>query len=272
MAAARAAVTDLTAPSSAHENPMTDAAGPVGRRQIVTYNTTAQPTYATRDLSPDDFLNPQPGDEFFHGAHHDATVDYLVRCFRHLYRYNPFVAVLAGAKLIWDDPALAQPAPDIAVVANLADPHRFREALDITAEGVRPRFVLEVTSPRLAQIDIADKHAVYAQAQVPEYWIVQPSEAFTGAFTTGIAPVTVHAFLLDNGVYQPIPRDDTDRLYSPSNKVWFQIDAADGVRLVEQRTGRPITPPEEDSESSTVTQVEAAFRAQSIASKLNLDP
>jgi hypothetical protein len=160
-AAARAAVTkprDDHPFKANHVSPSIDSPAPVvGRRQIVTHTTTAQPRYTTQDLTPADFLNPQPGDEFFHGDTHAALVAYLARCFRHLYRYSPIVAVLVGAKLIWADPTLAQPAPDITVVANLTDPQRLRDRLDIAAEGARPRFILEVTSPALASLDLAEK-------------------------------------------------------------------------------------------------------------------
>jgi Uma2 family endonuclease len=248
----------------------------VGRRQIVTHTTTAQPRYTTQDLTPADFLNPQPGDEFFHGDSHAALVAYLARCFRHLYRYSPIVAVLVGAKLIWDDPTLAQPAPDITVVANLTDPQRLRDRLDIAAEGARPRFILEVTSPALASLDLAEKVELYARAGVQEYFIVQPAP---DAQSTA---ATIIAYRLDQGVYQPLAPDTAGRVYSATNKVWFTADTpqtgaspdshgAHGLRLVEERSGRTLIPPDDhDDEPSAAAQVDATLRAQSIASKLNL--
>lgn len=247
----------------------------VGRRQTVTYSTTAQPTYTVQELTPADFLNPHPGDEFFYGDAHAALVAYLAACFRFLYRYNPFVAVLVGTKIVWDDPALAQPAPDLAIVANLADPARPRDRLDVAAEGVRPRFILEVTSPVLADIDLVDKVGVYGRAGVQEYFIVQP------ATQTGPA-LSVLAYRLNQGVYQPVAPDAEGRLYSATNRVWVTVqpphvgelqegDTTQGLRLVEERTGRALTPPDHaEEESRTGIQVDAALRAQSIASKLNL--
>lgn len=244
--------------------PATD--GPVGRRQIVTYNTTGQPRYATQDLSPADFLNPQPGDNFFHGETHDALVAYLVRCFHHLYRYYPFVAVLSNAKIIWDDPALAQPAPDLAVVANLPDPRRFRNTLDVAAEGAAPHTILEVTSPRLAEIDLVDKRDLYARAHVQEYWIIQP----TPSTETGPARLIIHAYQLHQGRYQPILPGDDGRFYSAANKVWLVADACGGLSVIEERTGRTIQPPEDDDEPSDAARIEATQRAQSIAAQLKL--
>ncbi len=231
---------------------------PVGRRQIVTYNTTGQPNYATQDLTPADFLDPQPGDEFFQGDAHGAMVDYLARCLRHLYRYNPFVGVLVGAKMVWDDPTLAQPMPDIAVVANLADPHRFRDRLDVAAEGTRPRCIFEVTSPQLAALDLVDKRDLYGCAQVQEYFIVEPT------------PLRITAYRLENGSYRPLAPDAQGRIYSATNKVWFAPDDAHGLALIEERTGHALVPPDDPGEPQTATQVDAAIRAQSIASKLNL--
>lgn len=248
---------------------MTDPApgsSPAGRRQIVTYNTTGQPSYAVRDLTPYDFLNPQPGDEFFHGGRHDAVVTYLVRCLRHLYRYNPFVAILSGAKLVWDDPALPQPMPDVAVVADLPDPQRFRSTLDVASEGVHPRCILEVTSPHLATVDLVDKHDLYARARVQEYIIIQP----VALSPSQPATLSVTGFRLDQDVYQPIFPDNQGRIYSATNKAWFLADD-DHLQIIEERTGAVITPPDDASgESPTAAQIEATLRAQSIASQLNL--
>lgn len=260
-------MSDLTQPS----------APPVGRRQTIIYNTTAQPTYTTQPLTSRDFLDPQPGDEFFHGDAHGIWVDYLARCLRYLYRYNPAVGVLVGAKIAWEDRDLAQPMPDLAVVANLPDPHRFRDRLDVAAEGTRPRFILEVTSPALAQIDLVDKVALYARGGVQEYFILQPAAAET------LSPrAFLVAYRLEQDSYQPIAPDDAGRLYSATNKIWFVMEArglegpqpenlTDRLRLVEQRTGRALIPPEESgAEPNAAVQVDAALRAQSIAAKLNL--
>ncbi|MCC6169714.1 MAG: Uma2 family endonuclease [Caldilineaceae bacterium] len=246
----------------------------VGRRQIVTYNTTAQPSYTTRDLTPGDFLDPQPGDEFFHGDAHGVWVEYLARGLRHLYRYSPAVGVLVGTKIAWEDRSLAQPAPDLAVAAGLADPRRRRDLLDAAAEGTRPRFILEVTSPALAQIDLVDKVALYGRAGVQEYFIVQP------AARPGPAALSLLAYRLDQGVYTPVAPDAPGRFYSATNRIWFVVDLAvaeaqpadptHSLRLVEERTGRAITPPAGETEPDNAIQVDAALRAQSIAAKLNL--
>lgn len=247
----------------------------VGRRQIVTYSTTAQPSYATQDLTPGDFLDPQPGDEFFHDDAHGVWVDYLARGLRHLYRYNPAVGVLVGTKIAWEERSLARPAPDLAVVAGLAAPRRQRDLFDVAAEGTRPRFILEVTSPALAQIDLVDKVALYARAGVQEYFILQPAAAQPGP-----AALSLLAYRLDQGVYTPIAPDAPGRLYSATNRIWFVVEPAVGearpsdpahsLRLVEERTGRAITPPAGETEPDAAIQVDAALRAQSIAAQLNL--
>lgn len=248
---------------------MTDPApgsSSVGRRQIVTYNTTGQPSYAIRELTLHDFLDPQPGDEFFHGDRHDAVVAHLIRCLRHLYRYNPFVAILSGVKLIWDDPALPQPMPDVAIMADLPDPHRYRSTFDVVSEGIRPRCIIEVTSPHLATIDLAEKRDLYARARVPEYFAVQPPALSPTEETT----LTVAAFRLEHDTYKPILPDGLGRVYSATNKAWF-VTHGDGLQIIEERTGAVVMPPDDAGrESPTATQIEAALRAQSIASQLKL--
>ncbi len=40
----------------------------------------------------------------------------------------------------------------------------------------RPRFVVEVASPSTRRIDLEDKAREYAQAGIPEYWVLDPDE------------------------------------------------------------------------------------------------
>ncbi|HXF61434.1 MAG TPA: Uma2 family endonuclease [Caldilineaceae bacterium] len=232
---------------------------PVGRRQIVTQNVTAQPEYEEVALTAADFLNPQPGDEFFHGEQHDAAVKRLAAILRGLYRYSSFTAVLTGAKIIWLDPALPQPAPDLAVVARVTEPQRPRPTFNVSEEGATPRFILEVTSPHLAEIDRVEKRALYAQAGVQEYFILD---------LVGNGPALL-AYRLEDGVYVPIAPDEQGRLYSAANKAWFMVGANGDVQVIEARTGAVIEPPENADEPQAAAQVEAAWRAQSIASKLD---
>ncbi|MEZ4615786.1 MAG: hypothetical protein R2867_09820 [Caldilineaceae bacterium] len=72
-----------------------------GRRQLIDYDRTAQPTYGYEPLTPADFLDPQEHDTFSHSPRHDADVQRLYAIFRFHYRVNPLVAVFTGIKICW---------------------------------------------------------------------------------------------------------------------------------------------------------------------------
>lgn len=240
-----------------------------GRRQIIHYDRTGQPTYTYLPLTEADFLNPQPADEFVHGTHHEQDVRVIRQIFRHLYRYNPFMTVLSNVKLLWDVDGLAQPAPDIAIVANMVEPERPRTEFDVRAEGVRPQFVLEVTSPRLAQLDLERKVAIYQQAGVKEYMIID-SGLRAGLVAQENKTYTVLGYRLVHGQYEPIAPDTHGRLFSATNKVSIgPTEQGDGFIVVEQRTGMPITADAAHDEGPATAYAEAANRAHSIASQLD---
>src|SRR4029079_3967831 len=125
-----------------------------GRRQIIKYDRTGQPSYTYLPLTEDDFLDPQPGDEFVHGERHAQDIRTIRRIFQHLYRYNPFMTVLSNIKLVWDVPSLAQPTPDLVIIPNVTEPERPRTLFDVGLEETKPHFVLEIVSPRLAVADL----------------------------------------------------------------------------------------------------------------------
>jgi Uma2 family endonuclease len=79
-----------------------------------------------------------------------------------------------------------KPQPDVLVVLN--------EHLDrITKAGVMgaPDLVVEIVSPASFGLDRGGKLVAYANAGVPEYWIVTPDKC------------TVELLILQNGEYQP---------------------------------------------------------------------
>jgi Uma2 family endonuclease len=238
-----------------------------GRRQIIRYDKTGQPSYTWQPLQPDDFLDPQEGDEFAHSARHERDVQELVRVFRYFYRYNPSTLVLNNIKLQWAIPGLPQPAPDLAVVPNLSAPEQVRTVFDVQAEGVAPRFILEVTSPRFVAQDCERKPEIYASAGVQEYFIVDSGERPT----VETLHYAVTGYRLQAGHYVRIEPDDRDWVYSTTNRLWLGVnEARDGIVIVDSRTGERVEPDETYIEATSATQAEATFRAQSIAAQLGL--
>lgn len=241
-----------------------------GRRQLIAYDKTGQPSYTYEPLTVADFLNPQPEDEFAQGVRHTLDVRTVRRIFRHVYRYNPFMTVLSQVKMVWASKALAQPAPDVAVIPNVTEPDRLRTVFDEQCEETRPRFVLEVVAPRLAEADLQDKVAIYQQAGVTEYFILDAGLRPANENAT-TAIYTVLGYRLEKGVYQPIAPDARGWLFSKTTKTWFGVTPErDNFFVADERTGQPIVPDSEQDEPSAAAHAEAVFRAHSIAAQLHL--
>jgi Uma2 family endonuclease len=92
--------------------------------------------------------------------------------------------------------------PDLLFVST---PHRARlgnHRLDGRAD-----LVIEIVSDESATRDRREKFAEYAEAGVPEYWMVDPREGRQ----------TFRAYLLgEDGIYEEAPLDDRGRYYSPA--------------------------------------------------------
>lgn len=237
-----------------------------GRRQLIDYDKTAQPTYGYDPLTPQDFLDPQEHDVFNHGPRHDADVARLYAILRHHYRVNPVVAVLGGVKLLWDQHDLSQPAPDLAVVSGVDTQDNSRIIFDVAAEGKRPGFVLEVTSPRLAMLDLHEKVAIYAQGGVREYFIVDSGERID----TDQIDYRVVGYTLVDGLYQPIAPDERGRIASAVTRLLFASTATgDGIVVTNIRTGQEVVPDPDTIIHPSAVRAEATFRATAIATQLD---
>lgn len=235
----------------------------VGRRQIIHYDKTGQPSYQWLPLGAADFLDPQEGDEFNHGARHESVARAVRRLFRHLHRYNPSTLVISGVKLVWGVDDLPQPAPDLAVIPNVTAPEQPRTRFDVGAEGAAPRFVLEVTSPRLANLDHHEKRRIYEQAGVEEYFVLDTGE-------TDDAPCRLVGYRLTGDRYERLAADERGYLYSTVNRAWVGIDPnRQEPALTDERTGEPVIPPADVDESPAAKAAAAEARASSIAAQLD---
>mgnify|MGYP000480490503 CR=1 FL=1 len=260
---------------SSNQLPPDEELPTVGQRKTFYFNDNGQPAYQVYDLVAEDFLNPQPGDEFFHGETHDRAVRILSSMLHHHYRYSPTASVHIRRKVVWPGTALDQPMPDIVVVNNLVDPFRLRPVLDIAAEQaalgvegeVSVRAIFEVTSPALATIDAEAKAVLYARAGVPEYWIID----------SGLRPdndqvhFAISGYTLQGDTYQAIAPDAQQRLESKACRLWLAVAPdAQSIILGDLRTGKTLPMPAEEDDPSISAQAEASRRAQSIAAQLKL--
>jgi len=240
-----------------------------GRRQVIRYDRTGQPSYTYLPLTAADFLDPQEGDEFVQTAQHDADVRTLRAIFRHLHRFNPATGVLSNVKLIWPSIGLSQPAPDLAIIPEMSDPDRQRSVFNVREEGTTPSFVLEVVSPRFAVADREQKVAIYQQAGVPEYFIID------GGWCEGQDEQTpptyqVFGYQLQAGAYLALAPDPRGWIYSAINKVWIgPTPERNSFVVIDARTQQPISPAAEREEPIAAAYAEAANRARSLAEQLD---
>jgi Uma2 family endonuclease len=255
--------------------PENTASSVVGQRRLFYFNENGQPAYRIYELQGDDFLNPQPGDEFTHGELHDQTARILGAMLHHHFRYSPTNSVHIRPKIVWTDETLAQPMPDVAIVSNLADAQVHRPVLNIAEEqtkaatdtDVAVRAIFEVTSPLLAQYDFDEKHTVYERAGVDEYWIID----------TGLRPeqgephFSVYGYRLVDDHFEPIAPDSAGQWASKACRLWIRVapDAL-SIELGDLRTGKTFPVPSADDDPSISAQAEASRRAQSIADQLKL--
>jgi len=237
-----------------------------GRRQLIDYNRTAQPTYGYEPLTQADFLDPQEHDTFTHGPRHAADVQRLYAIFRQHYRVNPLVAVFSGVKMRWRIADLPAPTPDIAVVPGAENWDNQRVELDMATEEVLPTLIVEVLSPRFVDADLIDKKAIYARAGVQEYWIVDSGERDD----QNELNYRLLGYRLEEGTYQPIAPDEQGRLYSKVARLWLVV-SADGqqVDAISKRSGEIIQPDPDSLINPATARAEATFRANSIASRLD---
>ena len=237
-----------------------------GRRQVITYNRTAQPTYHYEPLSQADFLNAQLADEFVHGPRHDADVAYVHGIFRQHYRGNPLVTIYHQAKMLWDVEGLARPRPDLALALGVESWATEPTQFDVSDLSQRPRFVLEVVSPRFVEADLVDKVAIYQQAGVQEYFIIDSGEREEN---TSLHYQLV-GYRLVKGGYQPIAPEGDGRIYSKVNRLWLlPTPTQDSFMAISERSGQVITPDADSMTTSAAARAEATFRATSIAAQLN---
>ncbi|MCB0122515.1 MAG: Uma2 family endonuclease [Caldilineaceae bacterium] len=237
-----------------------------GRRQLIDYDRTAQPTYGYEPLTPADFLDPQEHDTFNHGPRHDADVRRLYAVFWQHYRANPLVAVFTGVKIKWADAELPQPVPDVVVVPGAEEWAVKRVVLDVAAEGVAPTLILEVLSPRFVDADLVEKRRIYAQAGVQEYFIVDSGEREESATVA----YRVIGYRLVEGAYTAIEPESDGRLYSEVARLWLLPDENEQqIVAISKRTGQPIEPDPNSLIDPASARAEATFRANSIAAQLN---
>jgi colicin import membrane protein len=121
-------------------------------------------------LTLEDVLHPQEGD--FHvltDEHNDDCAYLKVALRKHL---TGKAMVLSDHRVAWDKPGVEPHGPDIAVIFGVRKRKRLGATFYSTAEGARPRLIIEVTSPNTRRNDVVTKVDEYYRAGVLLYVIV----------------------------------------------------------------------------------------------------
>ncbi len=233
-----------------------------GYRTIITYDKNGKEVYSYKPLTLDDFLDPEEGDLFMQGTLHDEDTENLKSIFRYLYRNDPTTAVFSDLKILWGIEGLSQPAPDVAVIPNVKDPAKPRPAFDVAQEGTRPRFILEVVSPRYRQPDRDKKVAIYEQAGVEEYFIIDSWLRGTQV------SYEVLGYRLQDKIYVEIQPNEHGWVFSQVNNVWVGI-SQDRQRffVIDSQTGQPILPAEKRADAEAARAEAEAARAEAEAAR-----
>jgi len=185
-------------------------------------------------LTREDMLHPQEGDRVRSNESHVLLcIDLFViitRCLKKI----PGARVFHNLSVSWDVPGMKSNGPDLTVVLNRRKTDR-PNSFDVAVEGVRPSLLVEVTSPATYSGDLIDKVAMYAQAGVPFYAIIDivPRRNLTIPRLIG--------YRLVDGKYQRINPDEVDRLWLEPLNIWLRI--FDGEVVCEDAQGQQLLSP-----------------------------
>ena len=124
-------------------------------------------------LTPEYFLDPQIGDQMVQGSLHGETIRLLCDLIERSFSSRDDVFIASDVKMLWKDRDRRRPVPEVMVVRGKRD----RQSFNVAKEGVRPCLVIEVVSPKKADLrrtDKVDKVELYAKEGITEYLILDP--------------------------------------------------------------------------------------------------
>jgi Uma2 family endonuclease len=220
-------------------------------------------------LTPEDLLDPQPGDVVGQSGPHQKLLRLLVNLLTAFFASREDILVTSDMKMLWGIPGLPEPAPDIAVIPSIRDKDADRDSFDVVEEGTRPGLIIEVVSSKDAETrrnDYERKVEIYQKAGIPEYLILDPPTSRTKKRLL----MTGYRLGVD-GRYQQIEADAEGRLLSQTTQLLFGV-AEDGrtLQVVDVATGEHLPAPEE-VEAALARETEARKAAESEVARLRAE-
>ncbi len=211
-------------------------------------------------LTPEDLLDPQPGDEVTQSDPHAQVVTTLHELLKRQFESVQDVVVLFDMKIEWGLPGLPNPSPDLAVVRGVPK-REGRSIYRVAEEGELPCLIVEVVSysdAAMYQNDHKVKVELYQRVGVPEYLIVDPPFPLEDPLAlTGYRRAS-------DGRYRRIDPDSRGRIHSETTHLFF-APSEDGrtVRVGDAETGEwLLTASEERAARKTAEAENARLRAE----------
>jgi Uma2 family endonuclease len=213
---------------------------PHGWRRITEILSDGTVRYHDIPLSPEDFLNPEEGDQMPQGPEHAKEAVDIYNKLRKHYHNSPHTAVLFDTKMRWGIPDLKEPFPDITVIHDVRDKENITGSFDVIKEGTRPALIVEIMSPGYPGDDTA-KVDIYEQAGVQEYIILNPQAKKKHL------PFELTGYRLIGGKYRDMPRDLEGRLVSRTTGIRFGLgESGRELILTDALTGKELLSDEEE--------------------------
>lgn len=185
-------------------------------------------------LTPEDLLDPQPGDEVTQSDPHAQVVTTLHELLKRRFERVQDVVVLFDMKIIWGIPDLPNPSPDITVVRGAAK-RAGRSIYKVPEEGVLPCLIIEVVSysdAEMYQNDHKVKVDLYQRVGIPEYLIVDPPFPPED-------PLTLTGYRMGaDRRYRRIEPDSQGRIHSETTNLFFAASEDQRtIRVGDAKTG-----------------------------------
>jgi len=210
-------------------------------------------------LTPEDLLDPQPGDEVTQSDPHAQVVTTLYELLKRHFEPVQDVVLFFDMKIAWGIPGLPDPSPDVAILRGL--PRREgRSIYRVPEEGIIPCLIIEVVSysdTAMYQNDHDRKVKIYQRAGVPEYLIIDPPFPSEGRLK-----LTAYRMAPD-GRYRRIDPDSRGCIHSETTNLFF-APSKDGrtIRVGDAATGEWLLTPGEVQAARKAAEEQAAQEAE----------
>ncbi len=213
-------------------------------------------------LTEEDFLYPQPDDQFTMSYWHTETVMYLKNGIDIANRDRDGFYCVNRLGIDWQTTGMRPNAPDLVVFENFPKQwDRSRYILPVVDSGAKPVLVIEVTVASTRHLDLKTKMPIYFEAGVPYYLIFDwPTEP-------GSRPV-LHAYRRSENGFVPLSSSERGVWIEP---VRLGFAVVEGNVVAYREDGRRVLTTEEKADLYTAMMRTKEATARADAEKQRAD-